>query len=87
MIFEYDHSKSEINKAKHSIDFELTQQIWSDDYRLEISAKNISEPRHLVVGLIAGKHWSAVVKYRGENRRIISVRRSRIEEVEIYENY
>jgi uncharacterized DUF497 family protein len=39
-----------------------------------------------VIGQIAGKHWSAVVTYRGETIRLISVRRSRAREVEAYEN-
>jgi uncharacterized DUF497 family protein len=34
----------------------------------------------------AGKHWSVVVTYRQTKIRIISVRRSRPEEVEIYES-
>jgi uncharacterized DUF497 family protein len=38
-----------------------------------------------VVGRIAGKHWSAFVTYRGASVRLISVRRSRPEEVAIYE--
>jgi uncharacterized protein len=39
-----------------------------------------------VIGRIDGKHWSAVVTYRSENIRINSVRRSRTEEVAIYES-
>ena len=39
----------------------------------------------LVVGLIAGKHWSAVITYRSEAIRLISVRRARAEEVALYE--
>ena len=37
-------------------------------------------------GKIGEQHGSEVITYRGENIRIISVRRSRTEEVEIYEN-
>jgi len=37
------------------------------------------------VGLIAGRHWSAVITYRGEAIRLISVRRARAEEVALYE--
>jgi uncharacterized DUF497 family protein len=33
-----------------------------------------------------GKHWSGIITYRGENIRIISVRRSRPEELAIYES-
>ncbi len=55
-------------------------------YLLEIPAKTTDEPRFLVIGQIADKHWSAVVTPRNESIRIISVRRSRIEEVAIYES-
>jgi uncharacterized DUF497 family protein len=37
-----------------------------------------------VVGRIEGKHWSAVVTYRGDTVRVISVRRSRTGEVQLY---
>ena len=39
-----------------------------------------------MIGQIGGNHWSAVVTYRHEKIRIISVRRSRDEEVAIYES-
>lgn len=35
------------------------------------------EPRFLVIGTIGEKHWSAVITYRNEKVRVISVRRSR----------
>jgi hypothetical protein len=35
-----------------------------------------------VIGKLEEKHWSAVVTRRGDNIRLISVRRSREEEVE-----
>ncbi len=54
--------------------------------RVEIPARTVDEPRWLVIGLIDGKHWSAVITARqGNITRIISVRRSRVEEVAIYE--
>lgn len=87
MLFEYDNNKSITNKAKHGIDFKGSQAIWQDEYRVEIPAKNVSEPRYLVIGMIEKKHWSAVVTYRDDIIRIISVRRSRKEEVEIYESF
>ena len=86
MPFEYDQRKSDSNRAKHGIDFEEAQAIWDDEAYLEIPAKNLDEPRFLVIGKIKGKYWSAVITYRGENTRIISVRRSRDEEIELYEN-
>ena len=86
MTFEYDPHKSDLNRGKHGIDFNEAHLLWDDEAHLEIPAKNLDEPRFLVIGKVKGKHWSAVITYRGENIRIISVRRSRDEEIELYEN-
>lgn len=53
--------------------------------RVEIPARTVDEPRWLVIGQIAGRHWSAVVTYREQRVRIISARRSRKEETALYE--
>jgi uncharacterized protein len=86
MDFEFDPGKSLRNKEKHGIDFYEAQALWDDPEIIEIPVKIIDEPRYLVIGKIAGKHWSGVITYRNNNLRIISVRRSRKEEVEIYES-
>lgn len=85
-MFEFDPAKSRANKAKHGLDFVHAQALWDDPHRLEIPAKVVGEPRYLVIGRIADRHWAAVVTYRSENIRIISVRRARVEEVAMYEN-
>jgi uncharacterized DUF497 family protein len=85
-VLEYDEAKSQSNKAKHGISFVEAQALWDDPDLLEIPAKTVDEPRYLVIGQIGGKHWSAVVTYRGSNIRIISVRRARGKEVELYES-
>jgi uncharacterized DUF497 family protein len=51
-----------------------------------IPARVTDEPRRVVIGKMNAKHWSAVITRRGDNVRIISVRRSRDEEVTIYES-
>ena len=84
--FEFDAAKSESNRTKHGIDFVAAQGLWNDPMLLEIPAKTDDEPRHLVIGLIDGKHRSAVIAYRGANVRLISVRRARTEEVALYES-
>ncbi len=86
MKFEYDSIKSESNKQKHGIDFAEAQTLWEDIDLLEIPAKEMNEPRFLVIGKIAKKHWSGIITYRGENIRIISVRRARDEEITLYES-
>lgn len=85
MKFEFDPNKSDSNKQKHRIDFHEAQALWGDPDLIEIPVQTIDEPRYLVIGTIEGKHWSGVITYRGDKVRIISVRRSRKEEVEIYE--
>ncbi len=86
MNFEFDFRKSEVNKKKHGIDFIEAQALWEDPDIIEIPAKTSDEPRFLVVGCISDKYWSGVITYREEKIRIISVRRSRPEEVDIYES-
>jgi uncharacterized DUF497 family protein len=86
MEFEFDSGKSALNKEKHGIDFIEGQSLWEDHNYIEIPAKTADEPRSLVIGKIKGKHYSGVITYRNERIRIISLRRSRKEEVEIYES-
>jgi uncharacterized DUF497 family protein len=83
--FEFDEAKSKSNKAKHGIDFVEAQELWLDDLLVEIPARTLDEPRFVVVGKIGEKHWSAVITYRGDAIRLISVRRARDEEVALYE--
>ena len=85
MKFEFDLTKSLSNKDKHGIDFEEAQALWNDPHLLEIEARSSDEPRFLLIGIIDDKHWSAIVTYRRDKIRIISVRRSRKEEVGLYE--
>ena len=86
MSFEFDERKSRSNKMKHGIDFSEAQELWDDPKLLEIPLKGVDEPRILLVGLISGKHWSAVITHRQGLVRIISVRRSRTEERDLYES-
>lgn len=86
MEFDFDPEKNLVNKQKHGIDFSDAPLLWEDPDRIEIPARTIDEPRFIIIGKIAGKHWSAVFTYRRELIRIISVRRSRKEEIELYES-
>lgn len=84
--FEFDPEKSARNKEKHGIDYYEAQLLWDDPDLLEIPAKTDDEIRFVIIGMIGTKHWSGIVTYRNDNIRIISVRRSRVEEVEFYES-
>jgi hypothetical protein len=87
MKFELTYDKSEANKLKHGIDFVEVQSLWDDWDVLEIPTKAVEdEGRCLVVGKIYEKHWSAVITYRDDFIRIISVPRAREREVEYYKS-
>lgn len=85
MEFEYDRNKSDANKEKHGIDFEEAQALWLDEDRVVVRTQYVSERRDLVIGRIRGVCWTAVVTPRGDAIRIISVRRSREMEMDIYD--
>jgi uncharacterized DUF497 family protein len=86
MEFEFDPEKSAANLEKHGIDFVQAQAMWGDSDYIEIPLKTADEARYMVIGMIEGKVWSGIITYRGGAIRIISVRRSRKEEIEIYES-
>lgn len=85
MTLEIDPDKGASNLQKHGIDFGRAQALWDDPDLIEIPAQTEDEPRYLVIGKIDGKHWSGVITYRSDASRVISVRRSRPEEIAIYE--
>jgi hypothetical protein len=86
MDFEFDEQKSQINKKKHGLDFVQAQALWDDPQLLEVPLQSEDEPRSLIIGQMGGKHWSAIITRRGGRVRIISVRRARSEERELYES-
>jgi uncharacterized DUF497 family protein len=85
MEFEFDPEKSIANREKHGMDFQQSQAIWDDADYIEIPLKTSDEARFMVIGMVEGKVWPGIITYRGESIRIISVRRSRKEEIELYE--
>ncbi len=87
MEFEFDETKHLSNKKKHGIGFVEIQSLWEDTGRLEIPARTEDEPRLLVIGKVGQKLWTAITTNRGPKIRIISARRSRKEEVVLYESY
>jgi uncharacterized DUF497 family protein len=84
MDFEYDSKKSLLNKEKHGIDFVEAQNIWGDPECVMIPARTKNESRYLIIGIYNDKIWSAIFTIRNKKIRIISVRRSRKNEEEIY---
>ena len=84
MVFEFDRAKSASNKAKHGIDFQEAQQLWHNK-TVSVTIAFPDEARRLLIGVINGRHWTAIVTERAGKTQLISVRRSRDKEREIYE--
>ena len=86
MYFEFDEQKSSANKLKHGIDFIEAQRIWDDPERVEIPARTTEEPRIMIIGRIGQSIWTGIYTIRNNNIRLISVRKARKDEKEIYES-
>ena len=84
MGFEYDPDKSSSNKAKHGIDFQEAGQLWLDSKRVVFVARFQDEERHGLIGNWAGLLWCAIFTTRNDKIRIISVRKARDYEKELY---
>lgn len=87
MKFEYNSNKSQSNKLKHGVDFEEAKALWDDERALMFAVNRPSGPRYIVIGKIEERHWTAVITFRGEHTRIISVRRSRTTKKTLYEKH
>jgi len=83
-MFEFDSSKSESNKVKHGIDFYSARKLWNDVNRIEIPARWVDEARFLIIAKFDKEIWTAIYTLRNKRIRIISVRKARDNEKEIY---
>ena len=87
MKYEYDSNKSLSNKQKHGIDFEEAKLLWNDDRMIEILTSYEDEERFINIGKINNKFYSVVTTIREKEKiRIISARRARKKEIELYES-
>jgi uncharacterized DUF497 family protein len=86
MKYEYDSNKSLSNKQKHGIDFEDAKLLWNDDRMVEILTSYEDEERFINIGKISSKFYTVVSTIREDKIRIISARRARKKEIEIYES-
>jgi uncharacterized DUF497 family protein len=84
MEFEFDPAKSEANRTRHGIDFVKAQELWKDLYAVQIEAKSDTEPRFALIARLDGRVWSVFFTERSSKIRIISARRSRTNEENLY---
>jgi len=85
MKYEWDEGKSKINQDKHGINFEAAKNLWLDEDQIEIYAPYPIEDRRIIIAKYHNKIWAAIYTIRDGTIRIISVRRARKREVDLYE--
>ena len=85
MKFEWDSEKSRTNQDKHGIYFEAAKNLWLDEDQIEIYAPHPMEDRRIIIAKYHNKIWAAIYTMRDDTIRIISVRRARKREVNLYE--
>ena len=75
--FEWDAAKNAANVAKHGIGFEDAARIFEGPVLEQIDhRRDCGEERVAVAGMVMGLELFVVYTVRGDNRRIISARRS-----------
>lgn len=84
MEFEWDENKNRINIVRHRIDFEDAINIFYDWHLVLPSLQDVDEVRELAVGLLQGREIVVVHTWRGHSIRLVSARRARHYEREIY---
>jgi uncharacterized DUF497 family protein len=85
MLYEFDHSKSESNLAKHGVMMtDILYFEWSSALMSEDRRKPYAELRYEALGLIEGRLYVTVFCHRGEKVRVISLRKANSREVTRY---
>jgi uncharacterized protein len=83
--FEWDENKRQANIEKHGIDFLTATEAFGDPQRFTFrSPLGEPEQRHVLVGSVQGRVIAVVYTMREGTVRLISARRARAKEVELW---
>lgn len=87
MQFEWDPNKNESNLAKHGISFAAAARVFDDPHFIDMESSKLEhgESRSKAIGVVESQLFTVVYTDRGERRRIISARRSRVNERRQYD--
>ena len=85
MAFTFDPEKSARNIAERGLPFDLVERFeWETARVVEDTRRDYGETRLQVLALMDGRLYAAVVTPRGEDLRVISLRKANRREVERY---
>ncbi len=84
MTFEFDAAKNDRNIRERGLSFELAAELdW--ETALVVPSDRKGESRYLALGEIGSKLYALAFTKRGQNLRVISLRRASRKEVKRYE--
>lgn len=81
--FEWDEAKRVANVVKHNFDFRDAERVFAGPHR-EFDTTRPGEERKLATALLDGRWVTLVFTWRNTKRRIISMRRAREDERDVY---
>lgn len=85
-MFVWDKSKNDANRTKHGLAFEAVHDFdWDDPVIVDRSRHEDGEKRYAAIGLLSGKLHTVIFTHRGDDIRIISLRRSNTKEEKTYD--
>lgn len=88
MDYEWDEVKARSNLEKHGVPFEAVHAFeWDTALVLEDDREDYGEARYRAMGLIRKRLHSLVFTLRGENIRVIGIRKANRREVRFYDSY
>lgn len=84
-LYEWDEDKSEANLSKHGLSFEDSETVFSGEcITFEDDRFDYGEQRFITLGKLEGRIVIIAHTPRGENTRIISMRKANAREQKIY---
>lgn len=81
--FVWDPAKDLRNRAKHGLGLAEAVALWAGPL-VTLPSVRPGEERHLAIGRIGGKCWTVIYAPRGGAFRLISARRARPDETELF---
>ncbi len=85
MQYEWDENKNAANKVKHGVDFSAAERFcWETALETIDDRADYDEKRWIALGLIGARLYVMIYTLRGNNIRIISLRKANHREVEHY---
>lgn len=85
-MFVWDEAKSRANKSKHGLSFDAVHDFdWDDPVIVDRSRHADGEKRYAAIGKLHNKLYTVIFTLRGDDIRIISLRRANDREEKIHE--